>query len=195
MIEWFNDLSREYQVFYGIGIFSLGVVIVQMLMTLIGFDQDGGFDVELGDMDHGSGIGLFSSQTLGAFFLAFGWVGAAALKSGATLIIASGIAVGCGVGSMFAMFILLKSMLKLQAKGNLDYATVIGEEGTVYVTIPGDDQDGGGQIQINIQGRHTTASARKKSSGALKPGQRVRVTGVNGPASFIVEEVETLDTF
>jgi membrane protein implicated in regulation of membrane protease activity len=79
-------------------------------------------------------------------------------------------------------------MLKLQAKGNLDYSSAIGQEGTVYVTIPGGDEDGGGQIQINIQGRYTTASARKVSPGSLKPGQRVKVTGVNGPAFFVVEE-------
>ncbi|HAV13159.1 MAG TPA: hypothetical protein DCX06_06685 [Opitutae bacterium] len=188
MIEWFTNLGLEYQIFYGIGIFSLAVVIVQMVMTLIGFDHDGGFDVELGDMDHGSGVGIFSSQTLGAFFLAFGWIGAAALKSGATLIVSSIIAIVCGVGAMFAMLVLLRSMLKLQAKGNLDYSSVIGQEGTVYVTIPGGDADEGGQIQINIQGRYTTASARKETAGSLKPGQRVRVTGVNGPASFIVEE-------
>lgn len=189
MIDWFNNLALEYKIFYGIGIFSLAVVMVQMLMTLIGFDHDGGFDVELGDMDHGSGIGLFSSQTLGAFFLAFGWVGAAALKNGAPLVIASAIAIACGLVAMVGMLVLLRSMLKLQAKGNLEYASVIGQEGTVYVTIPGGDADGGGQIQINIQGRFTTASARKPSPGSLQPGERVRVTGVNGPASFIVEAI------
>ena len=188
MIEWFTNLALEYQIFYGIGIFSLGVVVVQMLMTLVGFDGDGGFDAGLGEMDHGSGVGLLSSQTLGAFFLAFGWIGAAALKSGASIMVASGIAMVCGLAAMFGMLVLLRSMLKLQAKGNLDYASVIGQEGTVYVTIPGGDADGGGQIQINIQGRYTTASARKPSSGAMKPGQRVRVTGVTGPASFVVEE-------
>jgi membrane protein implicated in regulation of membrane protease activity len=187
MIDWFNNLTLEYQIFYGIGIFALGVVAVQMLMTLIGFDSDGGFDVELGEMDHGSGVGLFSSQTLGAFFLAFGWVGVAALKNGVSVFWSSAIAIACGGAAMVAMLVMLRAMLKMQAKGNLDYSSVIGHEGTVYVTIPGGDEDGGGQIQINIQGRYTTASARKESIGALKPGQRVRVTGVNGPASFVVE--------
>jgi|GEM_PF-2578498 len=51
MIEWFTNLPLEFQVFYGIGIFALAVVIVQMTMTLIGFDHDGGFDVELGDIN------------------------------------------------------------------------------------------------------------------------------------------------
>jgi membrane protein implicated in regulation of membrane protease activity len=187
MIDWFNNLALEYQVFYGIGIFSLSVVGFQMLMTLIGFDHDGGFDVGIGDMDHGSGVGLFSSQTLGAFFLAFGWVGAAALKFGASIFMSSVIATGFGLASMAAMLLLLRSLLKMQSKGNLDYSSAIGEEGTVYVTIPGGDEDGGGQIQINIQGRFTTASARKQSPGALKPGERVRVTDVNGEASFVVE--------
>ena len=88
---------------------------------------------------------------------------------------------------MFAMFYMIKGLLKLQSRGNLDYSTVIGQEGRVYVTLPGDDEDGGGQIQIMIQGRLTTASARKHSEGALKPGKRVRVIAVNGPASFVVE--------
>jgi membrane protein implicated in regulation of membrane protease activity len=188
MIEWFTNLALEYQIFYGIGIFSLAVVVVQMLMTLVGFDGDGGLDAGLGEVGHASGIGLFSSQTLAAFFLAFGWVGAAALKSGVPLVVASAIAIVCGIAAMTAMLVLLRSMLKLQAKGNLEYDSVIGQEGTVYVTIPGGDADGGGQIQINIQGRFTTASARKPSQGSMKPGQRVRVTGVNGPASFVVEE-------
>lgn len=188
MIDWFTNLSRELQIFYGIGIFSLAVVVIQMIMTLVGFDSDGGFDVEVGDMDHGSGIGLFSSQTLGAFFLAFGWGGAAALKNGLSIFTGSLVAAVIGVVAMVAMFYLLKGMMSLQAKGNLDYSSVIGQEGTVYVTLPGGDEDGGGQIQINIQGRYTTASARKQSEGALKPGQRIRVTAVNGPSSFVVEE-------
>lgn len=188
MIDWFNNLTLAYQIFYGIGIFALAVVAVQMLLTLIGFDHDGGFDAGLGDIDHASGVGLFSSQTLGAFFLAFGWVGVAALKYGASIMVSSIIATGFGFASMIAMVVLLRSMLKMQAKGNLEYSSVIGQEGTVYVTIPGGDEDGGGQIQINIQGRFTTASARKVTPGALSPGQRVKVTGVNGPASFVVEE-------
>lgn len=190
MIDWWTNLTPELKVFYGIGMISLMVVIIQMLMTLIGFDADGldgGFDIDVDVGDASSGIGLFSSQTLGAFFLGFGWMGVAAISSGASVWLGVLLAALCGVGAMLAMFYMIKSLLKLQAKGNLDYSSVIGEEGTVYVTLPGNDQDGGGQIQIMIQGRLTTASARKHGEGAVKPGQRVRVTAVNGPASFVVE--------
>jgi len=190
MIDWWTLLTPELKVFYGIGMISLMVVIVQMLMTLIGFDAEGlggGFDADIGDAS--SGIGLFSSQTLGAFFLGFGWMGVAAIKSGASILLGVLLAAGCGIGAMCAMFYMIKGLLKLQSRGNLDYRTVIGEEGTVYVTLPGNDEDGGGQIQIIIQGRLTTASARKHGEGSVKSGRRVRVTAVNGPATFVVEAI------
>ena len=190
MTEWWNSLPLELKLFYGIGIISLLTVVIQLLMTLVGFDTDSadaGFDVDVGDVDHGTGIGLFSTQTIAAFFTAFGWVGVAAIKSGATSLTAGLIAFAFGVISMFAMFYMLKGLLSLQSKGNLDYSSVIGNEGTVYVTLPGDDADGGGQIQVMIQGRLTTASARKASPGPLAPGRRVRIVAVNGPASFMVE--------
>jgi hypothetical protein len=189
MIDWWANLTSELKVFYGIGMISLMVVVVQMLLTLIGFDAegfDGGLDVDVGDAS--SGIGLFSSQTLGAFFLGFGWMGVAAIKSGASVLLGVLLAAGCGTGAMFAMFYMIKSLLKLQSRGNLNYSSVIGQEGTVYVTLPGNDEDGGGQIQIIIQGRLTTASARKYGEGSVKPGKRVRVTAVNSPSSsFVVE--------
>lgn len=190
MTEWWTALPLELKLFYGIGILALIVVIIQLLMTLLGFDADSpdaGFNADVGDFDHGTGIGLFSSQTIAAFFTAFGWVGVAAIKNGLSPFAAGCIAFGFGVASMFAMFFMLRSLLSLQSKGNLDYKTVVGDEATVYVTIPGSDADEGGQIQVNIQGRLTTASARKASPGALKPGSRVRIVAVNGPASFIVE--------
>lgn len=193
MIDWWTNLTPELKVFYGIGILALLVVALQTLLTLVGFDSDGvdaGFDVDLGDIDHGTGIGLFSSQTIAAFFLGFGWVGVAALKSGFSVLVGGIMAFAFGVGAMFAMLYMIRGMLKLQSRGNLNYQSAVGQEGTVYVTIPGNNEDGGGQIQVNIQGRLTTAAARKASEGALNPGQRVRVTGVTGPTSFIVEPLE-----
>ena len=194
MTEWWNNLNLELQIFYGVGILASLVVSIQLIMSLIGFDADGidgGFDVDVGDFDHGSGIGLFSTQTIAAFFLGFGWVGVAAVKSGLTTLVASLLALTFGVFAMFAMFYMIKGLLKLQSKGNLNYATAIGSEGTVYVTIPGDDQDGG-QIQVTFQGRLTTASARKVSTGEMKPGERVCVTGVYGETSFLVEPLEAV---
>lgn len=191
MIEWWSSLSLELKIFYGIGFIGLIVVVVQMLMTLVGFDTDGiesGFDVDLGEgYPNSSGIGLFSSQTLAAFFLAFGWMGVALLKSGTSVFLSTFIAAVFGFCAMLAMLYMLRKMLKLQSKGNLDYKSAIGEEAMVYVTIPGDNEDGGGQIQVMVQGRLIVASARKVEKGEVKPGKRVRIVGTNSPSSFLVE--------
>ncbi len=193
MIEWWSSLSLELKVFYGIGLVGLMVVVLQMLMTLIGFDTDGlesGFDVDIGEgQPTDSGIGLFSSQTLAAFFLAFGWMGVVLIKGGNSVFVSTLVAAVFGFCSMLAMLYMLRKLLKLQSSGNLDYSSVIGEEATVYVTLPGKNEDGGGQIQIMIQGRLTVASARKVDEGAVKPGERVRIVGINSPSSFIVESL------
>ena len=90
---------------------------------------------------------------------------------------------------MMAMYYILRSMLRLQSKGNLDYNNAVGSEAVVYVTIPGSDKDGG-QIEVTIQDRMRTAPARSVAPGELKPGQRVRVTGMLGATSFVVEEIK-----
>ena len=85
MIDWWNGLEFEQMVYYAIGVISLMVVIFQLLLSTLGFGVDGadaGFDPEIGDFDHGGGIGFLSSQTIAAFFTAFGWVGVAASKQG-----------------------------------------------------------------------------------------------------------------
>lgn len=192
MIEWWNLLTTELKVFYGIGILALLVVVLQMLLTLIGFDGDGiegGFDLDAAEFDPGSGIGLFSSQTIAAFFLGFGWVGVAAIKSGLSILLSGLLAFTCGLAAMFAMLFMLRALLRLQSRGNLVYANALGSEGTVYVTIPGSDEDGGGQIELMLQGRLITADARKTTPGALKPGRRVRVTAVNGQNTYTVEPI------
>ncbi len=191
MTEWWNALPLVLQLFYGIGILSSLIVIVQLVLSLTGIAAEGSeaFDVDVGGFDSGSGIGLFSTQTIAAFFLGFGWMGAAAINSGLSVLIASLLALVFGVGGMLAMYYLLRGLLKLQSKGNLDYERAIGKVGVVYVTIPGSDEDGG-QVQVTFQGRLTTASARKTSPGIMKPGERVRITGVYAVSSFLVEPLE-----
>lgn len=190
MIDWWNALTLDLKIFYGIGILSLTVTVVQMLLTLIGLggeavDLDLEFDGP--NAEHSSGIGLFSSQTIAAFFLGFGWVGAIARSAELSLIASLLTAFAVGVVLMFVMLFLLRALMSLQSKGNLDYASAVGSEGTVYVTVPGDNQDGGGQVQVLISGRLTTAAARKLAPGPITPGAKVRIVALSGPTAFVVE--------
>jgi membrane protein implicated in regulation of membrane protease activity len=184
MIDWWNSLQLVQQIFYGIGIVALVVTLLGIGGDAMGVD----FDVSSTDADHSSGLGIFSMQTISAFFLAFGWTGAVALDSALPLTLTVGIAFVAGVVLMFFIYKMIRMVLRLQSKGNLDYSNAIGQIATVYVTIPGNNDDGG-QIQVNIQDRLTTASARKQTAGAIKTGQQVKITGMLDQSSFIVEEL------
>lgn len=189
MIDWWTSLETSLQVFYGIGIIALALTILQTLLALLGMGIEGFFDffhLDVGSPD-ASGLGLFSSHTISAFFLGFGWGGVLALEGGMGLVAATAVGTASGLALMFSMFFMLRALLRLQSSGNLEYGSAIGSEATVYVTIPGDNHDGGGQIQVTIQGRLVTASARKRDTGPIAPGEKVRITGLDGPTSFYVE--------
>lgn len=201
MNEWWSSLSLESQIFYVIGIVALLINVVQMTMTLIGIGADS-LDLDVPDLDldtdidlsdahapdpSASGIGLFSSQTIVTFFLGFGWTGVVGESFGFPLWLTLFIAFAVGGMAMIAMWGLIVGMLSLQGRGNLDYRSAVGGTAEVYVTLPGDGQDGGGQINVMIQGRLTTATARKETPGAVKPGTTVYVVGMAGPTTFLVD--------
>lgn len=192
MTEWWQSLSTDLHIFYGIGLVAMIFTVIQLSLTLIGLGGDS-VDVDLEfdgpESQHSSGIGLFSSQAISAFLLGFGWVGAITRSSGVGLALAIIMAFVVGVGLMFLMVYMLRALLRLQSNGNLDYKNAIGQEAVVYVTLPGDNQDGGGQIQVMIQGRLRTASARKIDPGMITPGEKVRVVDMSGPTAFVVEPV------
>lgn len=196
MTDWWTHLGTPLQVFYAIGIVAFLLTLIQTLLALLGMGVEGLFDffhLDIGPTD-ASGLGLFSSHTISAFFLGFGWGGVVALEGGLSVVAATGVGAVCGIGLMAAMFFLLRGLLSLQSSGNLDYSTAVGSEATVYVTIPGDNHDGGGQIQVLIGGRLVTAGARKTGSGAVPPGERVRVVGMAGPTHFLVDDLGAAST-
>lgn len=191
MIDWWTSLATPLQIFYGIGIVALVLTVLQTLLALLGMGIEGFFDllhIDIGSPD-ASGLGLFSSHTISAFFLGFGWGGVLAMEGGLGPLASTLVGSGSGLTLMFTMFFLLRGLLRLQSSGNLEYGSAVGSEATVYVTIPGDNHDGGGQIQVTIQGRLVTASARKREPGPIAPGEKVRITRLDGPTSFYVEAI------
>ena len=192
MIEWWNSLELIQHFFYAIGIIAMIVTVFQLLLTILGVGLDSvdiDFDPDIGDTDHSSGLGLFSVQTISAFFMAFGWSGVLAINFGLSIPVAVIIACVCSAITMFAMLAMMRALMTLQAKGNLNYENAVGKVATVYVTLPGNNEDGGGQIQVNIQGRLRVAAARKKTPGEVKPGQQVRITEMFTETSVVVEEI------
>lgn len=181
---WWQGLNLELQIFYGIGILALLALVLQFILLFFGGLDDA---TDLGDVgDHGSGLGIFSFRSITAFFLGFGWTGVIVLKDGHSLALA--ITFGLLVGSilMVSMYLLMRSMMRLQSSSTLDYQNAVGEIATVYVTVPAEGKSGG-QVEVMIQGRLSVAEALHKGANAIAPGTKVKVVEKLGRSTLVVE--------
>ena len=185
MTDWWNSLLIEKQIFYAIGLFSLAILLLQILLTLVGVGHhDADFS---GHGDHDTGIGVLTVRTITAFFVGFGWTGAIMLNRGYSITAAIAAGTATGVVFLLATAFLIRNLLRLQSGGgNVDYNNAIGTVGTVYVTIPAAEA-GGGQIELTIQGRLMMAEAYTKAARNLLPNSKARVVGLIGQSTLLVE--------
>jgi hypothetical protein len=185
MTDWWNSLLIEKQVFYAIGFFSLAVLVLQILLTIVGVGHhDADFS---GHGDHESGMGLLTVRTVTAFFVGFAWAGVIMLNKGYSM--EAAIATGAATGAAFLLgtAFLVRNLLRLQSSGgNVDYNNAIGSIGTVYVTIPAAEA-GGGQVELTIQGRLMMADAYTKAATTLRPNTKVKIVGLIGGSTLLVE--------
>jgi membrane protein implicated in regulation of membrane protease activity len=148
-------------------------------------------DGRLEDIDHANhvhadtgGLKLLTIQGLTAFIMMFGLTGYALSRSsllGSIMTIVLGVLVG-----LFAMWLIAKGfalMRSLQSSGTMQIYDAIGEEGTVYLTIP---PEGIGKIQITISGRLMVMDAVSQDKVVLKTGERVRVSEITSGGMLAV---------
>ena len=185
--SWWDALNFDLQIFYGIAILALVVLCFQMIMTLFfGMDDaSGGFDIT----HHDSGMGIFSVRGITAFFTGFGWTGVICTKGGLGLIPTVVIAFVVGFSLMLLIYLMMRSLMRLQSNGKLDYSNAIGQIATVYLTVS-PVQRAGGQVEVMIQGRLTTAEALQKGTQPLAPGTKVKVVDKIGSSTLIVEPLD-----
>ncbi|MCC6320777.1 MAG: NfeD family protein [Phycisphaerales bacterium] len=165
----------------GTGLFGL-----KLLLMLMGSSLDTDFgDAHGADFsgDHHSaadaGFKLLSIQGVLAFLMGFGWAGLAALSGTKwSMPLISGVAVAGGLAMMYFMAILMASVFKLQASGNIAIEAAVGAEGMVYVTIPAGSK-GQGQVSLVVDDRQRIYSAVSEGE-ELPRNARIRVVGVSG---------------
>lgn len=189
MIDWWNSLFVEKQIFYAIGIVSISILLIQILLTIVGIEAHHG-DADLAQSDHESGLGLVTVRTVTAFFVGFGWTGVIILNHGHSVPVAIVGGIGTGLAFLIATALLIRNLLRLQSSGNLDYRNAIGVVGTVYTTIPA-AETGGGQLELMLQGRLIMAEAYTKSERVLKPNSKARVVALIGQSTLMVEPLTT----
>lgn len=184
MIDWWGSLFLEKQIFYAIGLASLSILLLQILLTFIGIDSH--HDAELAHGDHASGLSFLSVRTITAFFVGFGWAGAIILNRGHSVLAAIAGGMLTGIAFLLITAFLIRSLLRLQSSGNLDYRNALGVVGSVYSTIPGAER-GGGQIELMLQGRLMMAEAFTRAEWDLKPGSKARVVELISQSTLLVE--------
>jgi len=193
MLEWVTGLSTVDTVFFLCAAVGGVLFLLRVVLVFIGFDHDAdadaGFDadgVELGHGDHDMGAGMLSFTGLTAFFMLFGITGLVMrLEQGLGAMVSSGIAFMVGLFTMWLVAQVLRAVYRLRSSGNVDANNAVGEEGRVYLTIPG---GGRGQVEVTVQGRLKVLDAVAEQPGELKTGAHVRVVRVIEGNVLVVEK-------
>jgi hypothetical protein len=189
-----NGLDRVFLLF---AVFGGLLFFVRVLLSLFGADH-GDADLNAADADFdgadshdggGSGLPLFSLQTLTGFFVMFGLVGLA-LHRGSNL--GQGISVLgafiAGVATMALMAKLTQMMFGLQSSGNLNVREAVGRTAMVYLGIPA--AGGIGKVQVEIGSRLVEMDAMTEDPIAIKTGERVTVVEVVNPGLLMVRRFD-----
>lgn len=161
--------------------------VVQLLLQLLGFASNGidvDTDAAIGDVHPSTdwSFKVLSTQGLTAFFLMFGLVGLATLRSQDTPTFVHGaIATLAGLVSGFATTFVVAKLFRLasrmQSSGTINLKRAVNATGTVYLTIRTDKP---GKVTISVAGRLLTLDARLAPSGEqeLSTGTPITVTRV-----------------
>lgn len=118
--------------------------------------------------------GLFSTRAIIAFILGFGWGGYLTVANGGTVTEGILVALAVGIGMFFLVAMLMRFIYGLRSDGTTDYRTLVGMQGTVYVTIEPNGAPGG-QVQVNHPSQFITMPAVQDGSEPLPAHTRIEV--------------------
>ena len=179
--DLFSLLGGELLVFYAIAILASLVLLVQLFLMLLGFD-----DLEAGDVALDDGAGFLSFRSLTGFFGGFGWTGVVMLENGASLMSAIGGGFGVGLILMFSVVFLMRFVYSLKENGTVDLNNAVGQVGTVHVSVP-PSESGAGRVRVMVQGRLKVVSAHTRSVERIPVGRKVTVQRLLDPVTLLVE--------
>ncbi len=147
---------------------SLGMLFISFVADVF----DGG-DMDTGSADGDSGT--FSVRACMGFVLGFGWGGFCATQAGLGAIGASLVGIGVGLAMFFMVAAIMRFIYGLRSDGTLDYSTLVGCTGTVYITVQPKGAPGG-QVQIAHPSQLITIAAIQEGDMELPAQTRVIVT-------------------
>lgn len=154
----------------------------------VDLDVDVDFDTDInhGDHDTGGTMKLLSLQGLTAFFMMFGLTGLALLNSDIAEIWSIFGGALAGIFTMWVIANIFRLMRNLQSDGTLRLKNAIGQEGSVYLTIP---KDGSGEVSVTVQGALKIFDAVSEGNVKIPTGKRITVTKVINENILVVKRI------
>jgi len=167
------------EVFTWISIFSGGLLILLLLLSLLG-----GLDLDIGDTDvetDAGGLGIVKSLLT---FLSIGsWVVKLVLAVENNPTYAFGVGIIAGLLAVFLLSQLFKIILKNQSNVNWTREDALFKEAKVYLKIPAGS--GTGLIQVNINGATRELKAKSGSKEDIPTGSVVLVEDIENNIAVV----------
>jgi hypothetical protein len=171
------------------------VLVIRLLLMLFGIDGGPDIDADIdpgGAVEAADGSGTFftflSLQSISGFFTMFGLVGMGLLQIGSSNAQSLGGALAAGIFTAWATGMIFLGLRKLQSDGTMVFEKAIGQQGTVYLTIP---EKGTGVVTVSVQGGSKTLSAVSEKGVKISTGALIQVVGITGGNILVVREVVT----
>jgi hypothetical protein len=178
------------------------LLVCQFLLSLLGIGHhDIDHDHDVGhhdghDNDHAHDreswfVSILTFRSLVAAVTFFGLGGLIAYHSDAAeeSLMPLAVATASGVAALLAVGWIMKLMQRLKAEGTIHIDRAVGTTGTVYLSIPGNN-NGTGKVTVKLQSRTVEYLAVTRHE-ALTTGTPIQVVAVVGPDT--VEVVATTD--
>lgn len=199
---WWDSLNNLQQVSFIIGSIATFIMIIFIVMMLIGMDGGESFDgdIDVGDIDGAGHIDVYNSDAFAsisglriltvrgalAFFSIGGWTVHLFADN-----VAPGLAILYGVIAGVIAAVLLayamKSILRLESSGNLDYKTAVGKTATVYIRVP-KGAIGKGKVIFNHQGKMVEVDAMTNETEDILTKTEVRIINLVDESTLVVEK-------
>lgn len=189
MFDAFNDMDGLEKFYTLCAIFGGLLFVIRLALQFLGGDS--GFDDMDVDIDGGDAdlsFKVLSFQGLTSFFMMFGLVGIALRRqSGVSVPWSMAGAMAAGLATVWVIGQIFSFMKGLQSSGTVDIQNAVGQEGTVYLTIPA---EGTGKARLTIQDHLKVLDAISEHKVKLETGQRIRVVRVVAGNLLAVEKAE-----
>jgi hypothetical protein len=136
-------------------------------------------------LDSALSFKLFTTQSILAFLMGFGWFGLACRQEWhLPYLLSVPVAAAFGATLMFFTAYLMSQVYRLNAVRTRNLYQTLGDDAKVYLTIP---EDGRGKVQAVVDGGLKTLDAVSKS-GRIEQFKDVEIVGVEDQSTLIVRE-------